>query len=224
MKRRNILAAGALCLTFALSACGTRSAGTITESELSAAVERAVSEALSESAAETEPAETEPAVTEPAETESTETESTETEPADSEPAAAAPTEAPAEAPVPAEPEVQSVSAPASRTASCMSGQVTVELEDYSQEDSSLTVRITNNSSEDITTFGFPSLIVNGQTTELNPFDNMSVSQVEILAGSYSSITYVVDPSVFENGAVLKGDLWVMNPTVQDRSYQLEINM
>ena len=110
-------------------------------------------------------------------------------------------------------------------ASCMSGNIVVELADYSQTDSTVTVKITNNSGNDVKTFGHPSLIINGQTFELNPFQNMGSSLSSILSGSYATVTYTVDGSLFENGGTLKGQMWAMNPlAITDNTYSLNISV
>ena len=105
----------------------------------------------------------------------------------------------------------------------MSGNVTITLVDKSEEEGTVSIRIINNTDDEVTTFGNPTLIISGESVELDPYSNMSTAQVSIAEGTYKDITYFVDSRVFTEDSELSGELWTMNPSEQDRTYRLKIN-
>ena len=105
----------------------------------------------------------------------------------------------------------------------MSGNVTVTLIDKSEGNGTISIRITNNTDYEVKTFGDPTLIISGESVELDPYSNMSTAQASIAAGTYKDITYFVDSRVFTEDSELSGELWTMNPSEQDRTYRLKIN-
>ncbi len=106
---------------------------------------------------------------------------------------------------------------------CLGGNAEVALVGWDRGESTITVRIYNNSSEEIKTFGYPTLVIDGQSTSLDPYSNMSLSLTPIAPDSYTDLVYHVDPSVFEKGGRIEGQLHTMNPLLlMDNSYSLDV--
>jgi len=110
----------------------------------------------------------------------------------------------------------------SNTCTCMNGNVTVSAVSYDKSNSSITLRIENNMGQEISTFGFPTIVIDGQSIELDPFSNMNANLASIAANSYAEITYYVDSRLLESGGQITGQLWIMDPTVQDKTYTITI--
>lgn len=107
---------------------------------------------------------------------------------------------------------------------CMDGMVEVDMIWADSTDNSVTIRITNNGDKDINTFGFPTVVIDGQSQDLNVWDNMDNGKVTIAAKSYCDITYYVDSAFFEKGGRFRGELFVMNPRVNDRTYDIQVTV
>lgn len=105
----------------------------------------------------------------------------------------------------------------------MSGNVTITLVAKSEEEGTISIRITNSTDREVQTFGDPTLIISGESVELDPYSNMASAQASIAAGTYKDITYFVDSRVFTEDSELSGELWTMNPSELDRTYRLKIN-
>ena len=105
----------------------------------------------------------------------------------------------------------------------MSGNVTITLVAKSEGDGTISIRITNDSDQEVKTFGYPTLIISGESVELDPYSNMASAQASIAAGTYKDITYFVDSRVFTENSERSGELWTMNPSELDRTYRLMIN-
>ena len=104
----------------------------------------------------------------------------------------------------------------------MSGRVTLTLQSRSAEDGTIVIRLMNNTDKSVSTFGLPTLVVSGESIELDPFSNMSVANVDVASGSYSDITYHIDSRAFSEESEMSGELWCMDPSEQDRTYRLKI--
>ena len=105
----------------------------------------------------------------------------------------------------------------------MSDNVTITLIDKSEEDGTISIRITNDSDQEVKTFGYPTLIISGESVGLNPYSNISLDGVSIAAGSYTDITYFVDSRVFTEDSELSGKLWSASLNEPTSIYQLKIN-
>ena len=106
---------------------------------------------------------------------------------------------------------------------CLGGNAEVALVGWDRGESTITVRIYNNSSEEISTFGYPTLVIDGQSIPLDPYSNMSLGLTHIASDSYTDLVYHVDPSIFENGGRIEGQLHSMNPLLlPDNSYSLDV--
>ncbi|NCB91163.1 MAG: hypothetical protein EOM40_01120 [Clostridia bacterium] len=108
------------------------------------------------------------------------------------------------------------------TTTCYGGMVEFTLLETNQESNTITIRIQNNLGEEVRTFGLPSVVVDGESIQLDQFANMSVSQVGIVANSYADITYTVDASVFNGTSSITGKMWVMDASKQDNIFSLNI--
>ena len=105
---------------------------------------------------------------------------------------------------------------------CLGGNAEIVLIDWDRRKSTITLRIYNNASEEISTFGFPTQVIDGQSIAMDPFSNMSLNLVHIASDSYMDLEYHVDPSLFEEGGRIEGELHIMNPAIIDRSYSLDV--
>lgn len=105
----------------------------------------------------------------------------------------------------------------------MSDNVTITLIDKSEEDGTISIRITNDSDQEVKTFGYPTLIISGESVGLNPYSNISLDGVSIAAGSYTDIIYFVDSRVFTEDSELSGKLWSASLNEPTSIYQLKIN-
>ena len=105
---------------------------------------------------------------------------------------------------------------------CLGGNAEIVLIDWDRKKSTITLRIYNNAREEISTFGFPMQVIDGQSIAMDPFSNMSLNLVHIASDSYMDLEYHVDPSLFEEGGRIEGELHIMNPAIIDRSYSLDV--
>ena len=108
----------------------------------------------------------------------------------------------------------------------MSGNVTLTLIDKSEENGTVSIRITNNTDRKVETFGEPILIISGESVELDSYLNMDSYQEQIAARTYKDITYFVDSRAFTEDSELRGELWTMDSEdldELDRVYRLKIN-
>ena len=105
---------------------------------------------------------------------------------------------------------------------CLGGNAEIVLIDWDRRKSTITLRIYNNAREEISTFGFPMQVIDGQSIAMDPFSNMSLNLVHIASDSYMDLEYHVDPSLFEEGGRIEGELHIMNPAIIDRSYSLDV--
>ena len=107
---------------------------------------------------------------------------------------------------------------------CMDGKVKVTVESWSRADSSVTIRIENNSNDEVSVFGFPNIIIDGRTIELDQIENMrrfNNADVSVAPGTYALVDYVVDSSFFEKGGEITGELFAMG-FYSDRTYRIKI--
>ena len=111
----------------------------------------------------------------------------------------------------------------SESVSCLGGTVIVELDSYDATNNIVTLKVTNNNDMEITTFGLPTAVIDGKSVALNDFDNMSSHSVVIQPGSFTTIEYVIDGSFFDHGGKINGKFHIMNPSLNDCSYSLEIS-
>ena len=98
--------------------------------------------------------------------------------------------------------------------------------DKSEENGTVSIRITNNTDRKVETFGEPILIISGESVELDPYLNMDSYQEQIAARTYKDITYFVDSRAFTEDSELSGELWTMDSEdldELDRGYRLKIN-
>lgn len=106
---------------------------------------------------------------------------------------------------------------------CLDGRVVISLEDYSVSDATITIRVQNNADINITTFGLPSIVINGRNSSLDPYANMGLSIVTIASRSYELITYEVDAELLTAGGTLAGEMHIMDASViSDRTYELRL--
>ena len=105
---------------------------------------------------------------------------------------------------------------------CLGGQAEIELIDWNLDKSTITVRIHNHANMEITTFGLPIQVIDGQSVELDPYSNMMVASVGIASESYADIEYYVDPSIFVKGGRIDGKLHIMDPRINDLGYSLDV--
>ena len=106
----------------------------------------------------------------------------------------------------------------------MDGNAVVEVVGVSREESTVDVKYTNNYSSNISTFGLPSTVINGNSVELDPYSNMSNSNVNISPNSSKVITYYVDGSFFESGGRIVGQMWAMDPTIVNKDFDLSVEI
>lgn len=111
----------------------------------------------------------------------------------------------------------------SESVSCLGGTVIVELDSYNSANNIVTLKVTNNNDKEITTFGLPTAVIDGKSVALNDFDNMSSHSVVIQPGSFTTIEYVIDGAFFDHGGKINGEFHILNPSLNDRSYSLEIS-
>lgn len=111
----------------------------------------------------------------------------------------------------------------SESVSCLGGTVIVELDSYDASNNIVTLKVTNNNDMEITTLGLPTAVIDGKSVALNDFDNKSSYWVEIQPGSFTTIEYVIDGSFFDHGGKINGKFHIMNPSLNDSSYSLEIS-
>ena len=111
----------------------------------------------------------------------------------------------------------------SESVSCLGGTVIVELDSYDATNNIVTLKVTNNNDMEITTFGLPTAVIDGKSVALNDFDNMSSHSVVIQPGSFTTIEYVIDGAFFDHGGKINGKFHILNPSLNDCSYSLEIS-
>lgn len=76
------------------------------------------------------------------------------------------------------------------------GKIVISLVAWNQETSTITIRIDNNTEDDITCSGQPIQVINGVDTTMSAFKNSSTSMKAIPAGTYQCITYIVSEECF----------------------------
>lgn len=109
------------------------------------------------------------------------------------------------------------------TDTCMGGGVTVTYIGFDTGSNTVTLRIENNMDDNIALFGLPTQIINGQSVSLDPYANMSVTGGdEILPNTYRDITFTVDAQLLDAGGTIQGELFILNPTIGDRIYSIDI--
>ena len=125
------------------------------------------------------------------------------------------------------PETSAEENPVSETAfqsasdTCMDGGVTVTYAACDPGRNTVTLRIENHLDLAVSPFGLPTLIINGQSVSLNPYENMGISDDDILPGTYRDITYHVDEQLLREGGAISGELFIMGPS-SDKTYYIEI--
>ena len=108
------------------------------------------------------------------------------------------------------------------TDTCMGGGVTVSYVGSDKGSNTVTLRIENNIDSNISLFGLPTQIINGQSISLNPYANMGLTREEILPDTYRDITFAVDTQLLDTGGTIQGELFILNPTIEDRIYSIDI--
>ncbi len=102
-------------------------------------------------------------------------------------------------------------------------RVVISLEAYSVSDATITIRVQNDADISVTTFGLPSIVINGRNSSLDPYANMGFSMVTIASHSYELITYEVDTELLTVGGTLTGEMYIMDASViSDRTYELRL--
>ena len=76
------------------------------------------------------------------------------------------------------------------------GNIVITLVAWNQETSTITIRIDNNTEDDITCSGQPVQLINEVETTMSAFKNSSTSMKAIPAGTYQCITYIVSEDCF----------------------------
>lgn len=76
------------------------------------------------------------------------------------------------------------------------GNIVITLVAWNQETSTITIRIDNNTEDDITCSGQPVQLINEVETTMSAFKNSSTSMKAIPAGTYQCITYIVSEGCF----------------------------
>ena len=104
----------------------------------------------------------------------------------------------------------------------MGGGVTVSYVGSDKGSNTVTLRIENNIDSNISLFGLPTQIINGQSISLNPYANMGLTREEILPDTYRDITFAVDTQLLDTGGTIQGELFILNPTIEDRIYSIDI--
>ena len=104
----------------------------------------------------------------------------------------------------------------------MSDQVTMTLVDKSVENSYVVIRVENNMDCDIVLMGLPTVVIAGESVDMDGQSNFDYINVNIAAGSYKDITYIIDPRAFASDTELTGTIWSAS-IEEDRSYSLKIN-
>ena len=92
---------------------------------------------------------------------------------------------------------------------CDEGKIEIFVDSYSIEDSTITIKFIDDSDRSLTTNGYPKIIVNGEPKELDFQANaqkygVDNFMVDVSSGSSTSISYVVDPTLLENGGEITG--------------------
>lgn len=104
----------------------------------------------------------------------------------------------------------------------MSDKVTMTLVDKSVEDNYVVIRVENNMDCDIVLMGLPTVVIAGESVDMDGQSNFDYINVNIAAGSYKDITYIIDPRAFASDTELTGTIWSAS-IEEDRSYSLKIN-
>ena len=76
------------------------------------------------------------------------------------------------------------------------GNIVITLVAWNHETSTITIRIDNNTEDDITCSGQPVQLINEVETTMSAFKNSSTSMKAIPAGTYQCITYIVSEGCF----------------------------
>lgn len=112
----------------------------------------------------------------------------------------------------------------SQPVTTMNGNAVIEVIDISREKSTVDVKITNYLDTDIKPFGFPSVVINGNSVALDPYKNMSNSNINVAPNSSTVITYYVESSFFESGGRIVGKMWSINPTITNNDYDINVKI
>lgn len=104
----------------------------------------------------------------------------------------------------------------------MSDKVTMTLVDKSVEDNYVVIRVENNMDCDIVLMGLPTVVIAGESVDMDGQSNFDYINVNIAAGSYKDITYIIDSRAFASDTELTGTIWSAS-IEEDRSYSLKIN-
>lgn len=104
---------------------------------------------------------------------------------------------------------------------CINGNAEVQIIGCDYGKSTITLRITNNTDKDISTFGFPTMIIGDESIPVNQHLNMGTNGVQIASDSSKDIEYYVDQSIFEKGGSIEGELFIMENT-RDTKYSVDV--
>ena len=86
------------------------------------------------------------------------------------------------------------------------GLFSMSIVDADKTDSSITVRFTNNLPGAVSTVGYPTTVIDGQSVGVDAFKNGFNMNVSIAASSYKDVKYVVDQSFFNKGGLISVNL------------------
>lgn len=70
---------------------------------------------------------------------------------------------------------------------------------FNKKDRTVTVRYTNNLPGGVTTVGYPTTVINGQSVAVKALENISNMNVSTAASSYSDVEYVLNQNFFMKG-------------------------
>ena len=111
----------------------------------------------------------------------------------------------------------------STEASVFDGNAKVWAVDVNPDESTITLRIENNTDDQTHLFDIPVQVINGESTYLNPYANMMVTANTAAPGSYVDVPLVVDEEMFESGGKINGSLFSMGYYSGDGDFEIEIS-